>query len=332
MQNQLMSRLSEWTIIKLLRWATSCFKAHGIDSPRATAEILLAHVLNLERTDLYLRQDQLVSSEGLEKFKALIKRRVQREPVAYILGSKEFWSMDLVITADVLIPRPETECLVEAAQDMLSDASSNQPQQILELGTGSGAVILALASQNPQHLYFASDLSVKALAVAGQNARRHHLDGKIHFFCSGWFSALSPKKCSFDMILSNPPYIKTGVIDQLQPEIFAFEPAIALDGGEDGLDRLRHIIACAHFYLKPGGVLLLEIAHDQKKDVRRIMDECDQYEHFACRQDYSGYDRVIQMRKKCCAARYNLLSITNFLTHTPLDLLPGAFQESRKQG
>ena len=131
---------SHWTIIKLIRWAASYLKSYDIDSPRATGEILLAHALHLNRIDLYLKYDQPLVADELQSFKALIKRRVRREPVAYILGIKEFWSLELEVNADVLIPRPETECLVETALDLMSRESSRLPQRILDLGTGSGAI------------------------------------------------------------------------------------------------------------------------------------------------------------------------------------------------
>jgi release factor glutamine methyltransferase len=300
MQNQLKPKRPEWNIIKLIQWATSYFKAHDIDSSRTDVEILLAHVLNLERIDLYVRYDQPLSDDELNRFKAVLKRRINREPVAYIVGIKGFWSIDLVVTKDVLIPRPESECLVETVLDVLSDESSAHPKRILELGTGSGAVILSLASQHPFHLYFASDVSPNAIRIASLNAKRHHLEGNVHFFSGDWFSPLRLKTCFFDVILSNPPYIKTGDIHKLQPEIVAFEPELALDGGHDGLNSLKQIIDCAHFFLEPGGTLLLEIAHDQKEDVRKMMTTCGQYDNFFCRQDYNGYNRVVQMRKKCC--------------------------------
>ena len=222
MQNQPKSKDPEWTILKLLKWTTSYFKSHNVDSPRATAEILLAHVLKRKRIDLYLRYDQPLYSNELSQFRALIKRRIKKEPVAYIVGFKEFWSMDFAVTEDVLIPRPETERLVEAALGLLleySSSDSNQkPGQILELGTGCGAVILALASLRPKHLFFASDRSIKAVGLAKKNAKHHGLDRAINFFCADWFRPLNDERHQFDMIISNPPYIPTWVIGQLQPE------------------------------------------------------------------------------------------------------------------
>ena len=287
-----------WTIIKLIRWATSYLKSHDIDSPRATGEILLAHALKLKRIDLYLNYDQPLNDEELQRFKALIKRRIRREPVAYILGVKEFWSLDFEVNPNVLIPRPETECLVEKALDLLSQSSASSPRRILELGTGSGAIVTALASQQPQHVYFASDRFWPAVEVARVNAGRHECAARIHFFVGDWFSALNDARTGFDMIVSNPPYIPSRVISGLQPEICRFEPRTALDGAGDGLACYRTIIGAAAGYLKTAGMLVMEIGHDQREDVRRIAAAGDRFAEFDCARDYSGHDRVVWMRKK----------------------------------
>jgi release factor glutamine methyltransferase len=289
---------TRWTIIKLLQWAAPYLKSHDIDSPRATGEILLAHALKLERIELYLNFDQPLRGDELKAFKSLIKRRIGREPVAYILGLKEFWSLDLEVTRDVLIPRPETECLVEAALELLSKYSPSPARRILDLGTGSGAIVLALASQQPQHTYLASDLSVPALEAARRNARRHDLCDIIQFFAADWLTALRPEKSAFDMIVSNPPYIPSRVLQSLQPEINRYEPIAALDGEEDGLECFRKILKSVHHGLKPGGDLLLEIGHDQQDAVHRIAFECGYYDDFSCTKDYSGHDRVVYMRRK----------------------------------
>jgi len=286
MEHHSESGATAWNIVKLLLWTTSYFKSHGIDSPRATAEILLAHILKLKRIDLYLQYDQPLCSDELTRFKALIKRRVKREPVAYIVGVKEFWSMDFIVNRNVLIPRPETECLVEAAISVLhQDSKQNakdKSRRVLELGTGSGAIILALASQHTEHLFFAS----------------HGLDKAVDFFCGDWLAPLSNDRHRFDMIISNPPYIRTGAIGRLQPEIYKFEPIAALDGDEDGLLCLRLIIDSAYRYLNPGGSLILEIGHDQKTEVKKTIDRCGNYEQVVFKKDYSGWDRVVLMQKK----------------------------------
>ncbi|MDQ1330072.1 MAG: Release factor glutamine methyltransferase [Thermodesulfobacteriota bacterium] len=293
MRNQQNQTEPEWTIIKLLQWTTSYFKSNGIDSPRATAEILLAHTLGLKRIDLYLRHDQPLNRSELDLFKSLIKKRTSREPVAYIVGCKEFWSMELEVTQDVLIPRPETECLVEEALSVLTKQHPCNPKKILEMGTGSGAVILAIASQKPGHLYFASDVSIKAAGIASKNTKRLSFDDKISFFCGNWFSPLREKDNFFDIIISNPPYIRKNDIRDLQPEINRFEPIEALDGGEDGLEHIRYIIEHAHQFLNNEGNLLLEIGHDQKDPVEKIITETGNYKRVYFRKDYSGFDRVV---------------------------------------
>jgi release factor glutamine methyltransferase len=302
MQNQPRSTDPEWTIIKLLKWTTSYFESHDIEGPRIEAEILLAHVLQVQRIDLYLQYDRPLSENELSQFKSLIKRRIKKEPVAYIVGSKEFWSMDFMVSKDVLIPRPETEFLVEAAINLLpQDSPSNEnsmPKRILELGTGSGAVVLALISVLPGHLFFASDRAAAAAILARQNAEHHGFESKVNFFCADWFEAFKNKRPVFDMIVSNPPYISSRVVGELQPEIVRYEPISAIDGSEDGLACIRHIIYTAHRYLRSKGHLLLEIGYDQKHDVRKIIDSCEKYENIVYTKDYSGYDRIVQMRKK----------------------------------
>ena len=287
-----------WTIIKLIRWATSYLKFHNIDSPRITGEILLAHALSFQRIDLYLNYDKPLMNDELQRFKALLKRRIKREPVAYILGVKEFWSLEFQVNSNVLIPRPETECLVEKALELLAEKQVSPPRRILDLGTGSGAIVTALASQQPQQIYFASDRYWPAVEIARNNARRHGCAARIHFFTGDWLSCLSPARAGFDMIMSNPPYIPRSLIDGLQPEICRFEPRAALDGAADGLACFQTIIGAAPDYLKATGVLIMEIGHDQREDVRRIAERSGCFEAFQCAKDYSGNDRVVWMRKK----------------------------------
>ncbi|HHC24694.1 MAG TPA: peptide chain release factor N(5)-glutamine methyltransferase [Desulfobacterales bacterium] len=295
MQNQSKAAGSEWTIRKVLSWTTSYFKSHNIESPKSDAAILLAHALETERIDVYLQCDKPLYADERSRFKTLIRRRISREPVAYIVGEKGFWSMNFTVTKNVLIPRPDTESLVEAAMSVLPDSG---PQRILELGTGSGAIILSLASERPHCLFFASDRSAKALDVARENAERHHLDESVHFFSGDWFRPLKNDMYLFDMIISNPPYIPTAVISRLQPEICKYEPAMALDGGRDGLDSYRVIISSAHAYLADGGSLLLETGHNQKDGIQKIADACGCYENVIFTKDYGGHDRVVRMTKR----------------------------------
>lgn len=302
MQNQPTSTDPEWTIIKLLKWTTSYFESRDIDDPRIEAEVLLAHALQIQRIDLYLQYDQPLSGNELSRFKGLIKRRINREPVAYIVGSKEFWSMNFMVTKDVLIPRPETEFLVETAINLLPQGSTSHPnltpKRILELGTGSGAVVLAIASMRPCHLFYASDRITAAVKLAKKNAKHHGLENRVSFICGDWFGPFKDKRPVFDIIVSNPPYVPNRVIGKLQPEIVKYEPISALDGSEDGLLCLSHIINNAHLYLQRKGHLILEIGHDQRNNVQKIIDQCSKYKNVVYTKDYSGYDRIVQMRKK----------------------------------
>jgi release factor glutamine methyltransferase len=279
-----------WTVLALLRRATDHLHEQGIDSPRAAAEILLAHALNCRRIDLYLRFDQPVEVAERDRFRDLIRRRLRREPVAYITGFREFWSLPLVVDASVLIPRPETECLVEAALAVLPE-SDDAPKRILDLGTGSGAVVLALAKERPGHQFLATDCSVAALAAARANARRLALEARLDFLTGDWFAPL--RRCrQWDLIVSNPPYIATSVLADLDPEVVAFEPRQALDGGPDGLDSLHRIIDQAPSYLADSGYLLLEIGADQRRPVAERVRKTTAYRRMDFRTDYAGRDRV----------------------------------------
>ncbi len=287
-----------WTILRLLEWTTGYFRSRQVESPRASAEILLAHTLVLKRIDLYLRYDQPLAETELVAYKALIKRRAQREPVAYIVGNKEFWSMGLAVSPAVLIPRPETECLVERALDFLNNAHGQKTARILELGTGSGAISLALAAERPDDRLYACDYSLAALAVARQNARHHNLAQSVRFFAADWFDPMKPVAAPFDLIISNPPYIPTEQIEKLQPEILQYEPKSALNGGVDGLDAVRNIVSEAAMRLSPQGALMLEIGYDQKEALVAIAAMYPAYESPRFYTDYAGLDRVAQLYKK----------------------------------
>jgi release factor glutamine methyltransferase len=285
----------DWTILALVQWTTAYFESHRIDSPRSTAEILLAHALEISRIELYLRYDQPLNRTELARYKELIRRRIRREPVAYIVGEKEFWSLPLTVNRHVLIPRPETECLVEQALADIPEQSAGRLYRVLELGAGSGAIVCALSSQRPGHLFFALDISVEAITIARRNVIRHGLEPSVGFICGDLFSALEPHTARFDLIVSNPPYIASAEIDRLQPEIVHYEPRGALDGGPNGLVVLDRIIRAAPDYLQPGGVLILEIGHDQFEAVRAIAADGNGYDDISVKKDFSGFHRVVRM-------------------------------------
>jgi release factor glutamine methyltransferase len=283
-----------WTVLGLLRWTTGYFENKGVEAPRAGAELLLAHCLGLRRLDLYLRHDQPLTAEELSAFKALIQRRTRGEPVAYIIGERAFWTLDLKVSPQVLIPRPETERLVEVALATLKTLKRPRPR-ILDLGTGSGAIILALAAEIPQGYFLALDASWGALQTTRENRHRNAIAAGIDYLVADWCTAISPHKGHFDLIVSNPPYIKAGDIDSLQTEVRRFEPRAALDGGPDGLDCLRLIIDQAAERLVPGGLLILEIGADQGKAVGDLAAAHKGFGSIEIHKDYAGLDRVAQL-------------------------------------
>ncbi len=285
--------MNSWTIIKLLSWAESYFKNHSIDSPRLTGELLLACTLEIKRLDLYLQHDRPLGKKELLNFKTLIKKRVEHQPLAYIVGEKGFYDSDFQVTKDVLIPRPDTETIVEQALVILNQ--NNRPCNVLELGTGSGAIIISIAKEIADSYYFASDLSFSALEVAKKNALKI-VENKILFVASNWFAAFHKKLC-FDLIISNPPYIPSNDIAQLAPEIREFEPMLALDGGKDGLDSFKIILKNADTYLVPGGVILLEMGFDQNEGLINIVNRYSHYKSIKFIKDLAGHNRVAVIKK-----------------------------------
>lgn len=289
---------AQWTVLELLSWTTDYFKRHGIDSPRSDAEVLLAHCIACERIDLYLRFDQPLNPDELSSFKQVIKRRILHEPVAYITGLKEFWSLPFKVSPDVLIPRPDTECLVETALQHLPDSSTSPTMDVLELGVGSGAVVVSLAHEKPACRFWASDFAWPAIHIAAQNAQSNGVASNIRFWVGCWLDALRSEGRMFDLILANPPYIPTADIQKLASDIRCFEPINALDGGADGLHEICTIVMNSQHYLKPGGHLLLEIGFDQSKAVTQMVSTLDAYDQIRFYKDYGGHLRVAEIRKQ----------------------------------
>lgn len=235
------------------------------ESARAEAEMLLAHALGRARTWLFAHGDDELLPEQRDRFLALLRRRREGEPIAHILGQRGFWSLDLIVTADTLVPRPETELLVELALMRIGAASE---ARVLDLGTGTGAIALAIARERPRARVTAIDASAAALEVAAKNAARHSLAG-LRFLRSDWFSALADER--FDLVASNPPYIADDD-PHLQEGDLRFEPRSALASGVDGLDAIRIIVRQAPLHLQRGGWLLIEHGLEQGEAVRRLFD------------------------------------------------------------
>lgn len=262
------------------------------DSPRLDAEVLLAHSLNKPRSHLLAWPDKVIQPSALQQFNQLIQKRIDGQPVSYLTGTREFWSMNLTVTPDVLIPRPETELLVETALARLSDVDS----QAADLGTGSGAIAIALAKERPNWQITATDQSQAALRIAAANAAQQNL-GNIEFRHSDWLESLADKR--FDLIISNPPYI-AATDPHLDQGDVRFEPDQALASGVDGLDDIKKIIAQSPAHLKPNAWLMLEHGYNQSSAVQKLlegtpqhnMENCQQYTCIESLADLSGQSRV----------------------------------------
>jgi release factor glutamine methyltransferase len=256
---------TSWTVVELLRWTADHFAARGIDTPRLDAECLLAHALGTSRLRLYLDFDKPVTGAERAAFRDLVRRRAgERVPVALLVGEKEFWSLSLRVTPDVLVPRPETETLVAAALDLLPGRDA--PWRVLDLGTGSGAVALAIARERPGAVITATDVSAEALNIAQENAERLGMAERIRFRQGDGPGPVWGE--TFDLVVSNPPYVAERDRDRLAPEL-RHEPALALFAGEDGLTLLTRWIDAAPRLLAPGGGLALEHGADQSEAVAR---------------------------------------------------------------
>jgi release factor glutamine methyltransferase len=292
-----------WTSLKLIQWTAGHFEKKGIPNPRLDAELLLAHVLKCKRVDLYTGFEKTVSERHLAEFKALIERRAKREPLQYIIGETEFWGLEIKVTPDVLIPRPETELLVEKALKWLKAQSSkgifgdNVPLEpsalsILDIGTGSGCIAIALAKHLPEARITATDISREALEVAKENAEAHGVADRIEFVASDMAPWLyfETQERKFDLIVSNPPYVDSRELDLLQPEVSRYEPRLALDGGKEGLEIVEKILREAPDFLKEGGRLVMEVGEGQAERLRQ-MAPCE------IRKDYNGVERIIVLIK-----------------------------------
>ena len=268
------SRDKTWTVLELLKWTTDYFGRSGIDSARLDAEILLAHALETERLRLYIDYEKPVLPEERDRYRALVQRRAQeRIPVSQLLGEREFWSLAFKVTSEVLTPRPETETLVEFGLSKAGEwgqgagegsadeaADSRTPIRILDLGTGSGAIALALASELPHAEIIATDLSEPALQIASANADHLHMRERICFLKGDLFEPVASER--FDLIVSNPPYVARADEGSLPKEL-SHEPEMALFAGQDGLDVIRRLVAEAGDLLSPGGWLGIELSPEQ---------------------------------------------------------------------
>lgn len=274
---------AEWTILRLLDWTNAYFSEHGVPNPRLDAELLLSDILNLKRIDLYLNFEKPVAPADLARFKSYVQRRSKREPLQYIVGHTDFFGRRFVVTPDVLIPRPETEQLVARALEWLD--AHPQATRVLDFGTGSGCIAITLALERPQLQVSAVDVSEAALAVATKNVEA--LNAIVNFVTG------PVAMVTFDLVISNPPYIPSEEVPELQHEVSRHEPHLALDGGKDGLAFYRKLLSNAADQLQTGGALALEIGDGQGNAILDIASTVGKWQTPKRYNDLSGTERIM---------------------------------------
>jgi release factor glutamine methyltransferase len=279
-----------WTPLRVLDWTTRRFESAGVDSPRLAAQVLLAHALGCDRVGLYVQFDKPLGEGELARYRELVRRRLAGEPVAYLVGSQEFWSISLAVDERVLIPRRDSETVVEAVLAEVADRAA--PLRIADVGTGSGALALALLRELPAARAVATDLLPGPLALAAQNAAQLGFSDRIELRQGDLLEPLGADRV--DLLVANLPYVPSRDIDQLAAEVRR-EPRTALDGGADGLDLIRRLVAGALDHLAPGGLVALEHGFDQGGAVRELF-ERGSFEPARTRADLAGHPRVTTAR------------------------------------
>jgi release factor glutamine methyltransferase len=282
---------NSFTVISLLNQTTVLLTLPHLETPRLDAEVLLAHVLKTTKTSLYLSLHKYVTAPKRALLRELIARRIKGEPVAYLVGRKEFWSLPFEVSPAVMIPRPQTETLIEEALKVFSAESS---PAVLEIGTGSGAITVALATELPRASIIATDISPAALSIAEKNAAANGVNDSIIFVEGDLFAAVEFHRRNFDLVISNPPYIPSETIPRLPAGIRDYEPRIALDGGFDGLDFYRTLAEQAPDYLRPGGCLLLEVGSGQSQEVCTMIARSGAFSTPETLRDLSDIERGIK--------------------------------------
>lgn len=281
-----------WTIKRLLNWITEYLAGRNIDSPRLSAELLLAHVLQLRRIELYTKFDHPVAKPELDELHNLVKRASEAEPIAYLVGKTEFYSIELDVGPGCLIPRPETELLVARAIEFLRTRPGSQ--RVCDLCTGSGCIAVAVAKNHPAAEVVATDICDSALAVAAANVEKHGLNDRITLLSGDLFDPIIPQMDNdkFDLIVCNPPYIATDEYHKLDKNVKDYEPKLALHAGPEGLDIYRRLLEKVGDFLKNDGALMLEIGYTQGPVVRKLLEKTGLFSRISIEKDYSDNDRI----------------------------------------
>ena len=281
------------TVLEVIQRSSEFLIRKGVDSPRLQVELLLAHVLQTPRMKLYLNFERALSDEELNRLRELVKRRGEREPLQHILGSTSFCGLEMAVSRNALIPRPETELLAERAIAFLSALPAQAPT-LLDFGTGSGCLAVAIAARCPGATLHALDISESALKLARENADRHRVSDRIQFHLGDGFTAL-PAQAQFDLIVSNPPYIPSAEIETLQAEVRNHDPRLALDGGPDGLGFYRRLATESGHWLQPSGRLMVELGDGQATAAHGLFTTAG-WTVEGVEKDYGGSDRILIAR------------------------------------
>jgi release factor glutamine methyltransferase len=292
--------VERWTVRRILEWTTAFFNRKQVDAPRLSAELLLAHILNQPRIKLYTDYDRPLSDQDLSQYRDLVKRAGEQEPIAYLTGKAHFFNLEFDVTRDVLIPRPDTETLVEnVLQAARLDEKLTAPR-VLDLCTGSGCIACAIARGLKGAQVLAVDVSPAAVAIARKNVERLGLGDRVTVEQGDLYEPLSRvvDAAPFDLIVANPPYIASADVPKLDRSVRDYEPTQALDGGVDGLVLHRRILEQATTRLTPGGRIYLEIAYDQGETALRLFDPYPELQDVLILKDYGGHPRVVAARRR----------------------------------
>jgi release factor glutamine methyltransferase len=306
--------MQKWTIQKLLNWITERFTEKGIDSPRLSGELLLSHVLGLKRIELYTQFDKAVTKEQLDELHQLVEQANQNKPIAYLTGKTEFYSLELNVSPDCMIPRPETELLVERAieflrtrpvrnstmhnmtqKEQVSNGARTGAQFVCDLCTGCGCIAVAICRNCPDAKITATDICDAALTIAAENVKQYELQERVTLLCGDLFDPIVPQLdvSEFDLIVCNPPYVSTSEFEKLEKNVKDYEPRIALFAGEDGLDVYRRICEKIERFLKPDAALMLEIGYAQGPAVRELLEQTGTFATIKVEKDYHNNDRIV---------------------------------------
>ncbi|MFC2095241.1 peptide chain release factor N(5)-glutamine methyltransferase [Candidatus Bipolaricaulota bacterium] len=277
---------TEWTIREVLNWTRGYFEDAGIVQPRLEAEILLAHALDVDRLHLYLAPDKPLTSDERLRYRGVVKQRQSGTPLQHVIGEVRFYGLRFQVDRETLIPRTETEELLD---QVVKRAPRDREIRCLDLGTGTGVIAVCMARYLPKAQITAVDISPAALQVAQGNAKLNEVEERIDFIESDWFSHVEGE---FDFIASNPPYIRSGELKDLPKEVREHEPSVALDGGIDGLEKVRSIVGQLRAHLRPDGVVLMEIGHDQGASAKAILENIELVD-VSIERDMAGRDRFV---------------------------------------